>query len=150
MTFEILQGAANQALKDGNKERRSAISGFIAQIKRVAIDNGCRDNIPEDLVNAELLKIKKSIQEQIDTCPIARVDLMNKYSVDMAIVNEFAPMVINDEVIIYDKIVDIAGSAKVDKKQRGMIMKAMKSEVANSVFYDMTVVNKVLTRMMEG
>lgn len=150
MTFEILQGAANQALKDGNKERRSAISGFIAQIKRVAIDNGCRDNIPEDLVNAELLKIKKSIQEQIDTCPITRADLMNKYSVDMAIVNEFAPMVINDEVIIYDKIVDIAGSAKVDKKQRGMIMKAMKSEVANSVFYDMTVVNKVLTRMMEG
>ena len=150
MTFEILQSAANQALKDGNKERRSAISGFIAQIKRVAIDNGCRDNIPEDLVNAELLKIKKSIQEQIDTCPITRADLMNKYSVDMAIVNEFAPVVINDEVIIYDKIVDIAGSAKVDKKQRGMIMKAMKGEVANSVFYDMTVVNKVLTRMMEG
>lgn len=150
MTFEILQGAANQALKDGNKERRSAISGFIAQIKRVAIDNGCRDNIPEDLVNAELLKIKKSIQEQIDTCPIARADLMNKYSVDMAIVNEFAPVVINDEVIIYDKIVDIVGSAKVDKKQRGMIMKAMKGEVVNSVFYDMTVVNKVLTRMMEG
>lgn len=150
MTFEILQGAANQALKDGNRERRSAISGFIAQIKRVAIDNGCRDNITEDLVNAELLKIKKSIQEQIDTCPITRTDLMNKYSADMAIVNEFAPVVINDEVIIYDKIVDIAGSAKVDKKQRGMIMKAMKGEVANSVFYDMTVVNKVLTRMMEG
>lgn len=150
MTFEILQGAANQALKDGNKERRSAISGFIAQIKKVAIDNGCRDNIPEDLVNAELLKIKKSIQEQIDTCPITRTDLMNKYSVDMAIVNEFAPVVINDDIIIYDAIVRIAGTVNIDKKQRGMVMKAMKGEAANGVFYDMTVVNKVLTRMMEG
>ena len=64
MTFEILQNDANQALKDGNKERRSIISGFIAQIKRVAIDKGCRDNIPEELVNTELLKIKKNLQRQ--------------------------------------------------------------------------------------
>ena len=57
---------------------------------------------------------------------------------------------INDEVIIYERIVETAGSAKIDKKQRGMVMKAMKSAAADGVFYDMTVVNKVLTRMMEG
>ena len=150
MTIEILQNAANQALKDGKKERRAVISNCIAQIKRAAIDQGCRDSIPEDMVNAELLKMKKIAQEQIDTCPIERKDLLDKYSFSMVVISEFAPVVINDEVIIYDKIVDIAGSAKIDKKQRGLIMKAVKGEVANGVFYDMTVVNKVLTRMMEG
>ena len=150
MTIEILQNAANQALKDGKKERRAVISNCIAQIKRAAIDQGCRDNIPENMVNAELLKMKKIAQEQIDTCPIERKDLLDKYSFNIAVISEFAPVVINDEVIIYDKIVDIAGSVKIDKKQRGMVMKAVKGEVANGVFYDMTVVNKVLTRMMEG
>ena len=150
MTIEILQSAANQALKDGKKERRAVISNCIAQIKRAAIDQGCREAIPEEMVNAELLKIKKVTQEQIDTCPIERKDLLDKYCFDMAIVNEFAPAIINDEVIIYERIVEIAGSAKIDKKQRGMVMKAMKSAATEGVFYDMTVVNKVLTRMMEG
>ena len=149
MTIEILQSAANQALKDGKKERRAVISNCIAQIKRAAIDQGCREAIPEEMVNAELLKIKKVTQEQIDTCPIERKDLLDKYCFDMAIVNEFAPVVINDDIIIYDAIVRIAGTVNIDKKQRGMVMKAMKGEAANSVFYDMTVVNKVLTRMME-
>lgn len=150
MTFEILQNDANQALKDGNKERRSIISGFIAQIKRVAIDKGCRDNISEELVNTELLKIKKSIQEQIDTCPITRTDLMEKYSHEMALVNKYAPVLINDEIIIYDTIVNIVDGVKVDKKQRGQVMKHFKSQSANGVFYDMAVVNKVLAKMVEG
>ena len=150
MTIEILQNDANQALKEGDKEHRSIISGFIAQIKRVAIDKGCRDNIPEELVNAELLKIKKSIQEQIDTCPITRADLMEKYSCEMALVNKYAPVLINDEIIIYDTIVNIVDGSKVDKKQRGQVMKYFKNQSANGVFYDMAVVNKVLAKMMEG
>lgn len=150
MTLDVLTNDMNAALKNNDKALRQTLSNFVAQIKRAAIDKGCRDNIPEDLVNAELLKIKKSIQEQIDTCPILRKDLLDKYSYEMAIVNKYAPVVINDEVIIYDKIVEIANSVKIDKKQRGMVMKEMKGAAANGVFYDMTVVNKVLTRMMEG
>ena len=148
MTYETLHKAMTEALKAGRKDEKNALAGFIAQIQKTAIDRGCRDNITEDLVNAELLKIKKSIQEQIDTCPVSRQDLMDKYCYEMAVVNEYAPIVISDEFVIRDKITQIAGGETIDKKQRGMVMKAFKGEVANGVFYDMAAFNKVIGEML--
>lgn len=148
MTYETLHKAMTEALKAGRKDEKNALAGFIAQIQKTAIDKGCRDNITEDLVNAELLKIKKSIQEQIDTCPVTRTDLMDKYCYEMAVVDKYAPVVISDEDVIRGRIVEIVGSETVDKKQRGMVMKAIKGEVANGVFYDMAAVNKVIGEML--
>lgn len=148
MTYETLHKAMTEALKAGRKDEKNALAGFIAQIQKTAIDKGCRDNITEDLVNAELLKIKKSIQEQIDTCPVARTDLMDKYCYEMAVVDKYAPVMVSDEGVIRGRIVEIVGGETVDKKQRGMVMKAIKGEVANGVFYDMAVVNKVIGEML--
>ena len=148
MTYETLHKAMTDALKAGHKEEKNAIAGFIAQIQKTAIDKGCRDNITEDLVNAELLKIKKSVQEQIDTCPITRQDLLDKYCGEMAILVKYAPIVIADESVIRDRITQIVGGETIDKKQRGLVMKAFKGEVANGVFYDMTVVKKIVREML--
>ena len=148
MTYETLHKAMTEALKAGRKDEKNALAGFIAQIQKTAIDKGCRDNITEDLVNAELLKIKKSIQEQIDTCPVTRTDLMDKYCYEMAVVDKYAPVIISDEDVIRGRIVEIVGGEAVDKKQRGMVMKAIKGEVANGVFYDMAAVNKVIGEML--
>lgn len=148
MTYETLHKAMTDALKAGRKDEKNALAGFIAQIQKTAIDKGCRDNITEDLVNAELLKIKKSIQEQIDTCPVTRTDLMDKYCYEMAVVDKYAPVMVSDEDVIRGRIVEIVGGETVDKKQRGMVMKAIKGEVANGVFYDMAAVNKVIGEML--
>jgi uncharacterized protein YqeY len=148
MTYETLHKAMTEALKAGRKDEKNALAGFIAQIQKTAIDKGCRDNITEDLVNAELLKIKKSIQEQIDTCPVTRTDLMDKYCYEMAVVDKYAPVMVSDEDVIRGRIVEIVGGETVDKKQRGMVMKAIKGEVANGVFYDMAAVNKVIGEML--
>lgn len=148
MTYETLHKAMTEALKAGRKDEKNALAGFIAQIQKTAIDKGCRDNITEDLVNTELLKIKKSIQEQIDTCPVTRTDLMDKYCYEMAVVDKYAPVMISDEDVIRGRIVEIVGGETVDKKQRGMVMKAIKGEVANGVFYDMAAVNKVIGEML--
>ena len=148
MTYETLHKAMTEALKAGRKDEKNALAGFIAQIQKTAIDKGCRDNITEDLVNAELLKIKKSIQEQIDTCPVTRTDLMNKYCYEMAVVDKYAPVMISNEDVIRGRIVEIVGGETVDKKQRGMVMKVIKGEVANGVFYDMAAVNKVIGEML--
>lgn len=148
MTYETLHKAMTEALRAGRKDEKNALAGFIAQIQKTAIDKGCRDNITEDLVNAELLKIKKSIQEQIDTCPVTRTDLMDKYCYEMAVVDKYAPVMISDEDVIRGRIVEIVGGETVDKKQRGMVMKAIKGEVANGVFYDMAAVNKVTGEML--
>lgn len=148
MTYETLHKAMTDALKAGRKDEKNALAGFIAQIQKTAIDKGCRDNITEDLVNAELLKIKKSIQEQIDTCPVTRTDLMNKYCYEMAVVDKYAPVMISNEDVIRGRIIEIVGGETVDKKQRGMVMKVIKGEVANGVFYDMAAVNKVIGEML--
>lgn len=148
MTYETLHKAMTDALKAGRKDEKNALAGFIAQIQKTAIDKGCRDNITEDLVNTELLKIKKSIQEQIDTCPVTRTDLMNKYCYEMAVVDKYAPVMISNEDVIRGRIVEIVGGETVDKKQRGMVMKVIKGEVANGVFYDMAAVNKVIGEML--
>ncbi len=55
------------------------------QPKKAAIDEGCRDNIPEELVNKVILKEMKSVKEQIDTCPATRTDLLDEYNTRYAI-----------------------------------------------------------------
>lgn len=96
MTLENLQSAMIEAMRAGEKERKTAISNYIAQIKKSAIDKNCRDNIDEAFVDAELIKIQKSVQEQVDTCPATRADLLEKYNTELAIIKEFAPHLMND------------------------------------------------------
>ena len=96
MTIEKLQSEMVAALKGGNKERKNFISNYIAAIKKAAIDKGCRDDITEQFVNTELIKIQKSVKEQIDTCPATRPDLLEKYEAELKVINEFAPALISN------------------------------------------------------
>ena len=45
---------------------------LVSAAKKVAIDEGCRDDIWEELVDRVILKEIKSVKEQIDTCPASR------------------------------------------------------------------------------
>ena len=96
MTLDTLQAAMIASMKTGDKMRKVAISNYIAAIKKAAIDKGCRDNIDEKFVNTELIKIQKSVKEQVDTCPETRPDLLEKYKVELEIINEFAPALISN------------------------------------------------------
>ena len=146
MTIEMLHDEMIAAWKHGDMTIKNVLSNAIAQIKKAAIDAGCRDNISEDFVNAQLLKIKKSIQEQIDTCPVNRIELLNKYNEEMDIINHYTPNVIPSESDIKNVIIKISGTDKITKSQRGLIMKTIK---ASGVLYDMAIVNKVISTMME-
>ena len=115
MTIEKLQSEMIAALKNGNKERKNFISNYIAAIKKAAIDKGCRDNITEQFVNTELIKIQKSVKEQIDTCPVTRPDLLEKYEAELKVINEFAPALISNP----DRIAEILRDeyeGPIDKK----------------------------------
>ena len=79
MELKTLQAEMIASMKSGDKFRKGVISTVIGQIKSMAIDKGCRDNIPESLVDEALLKAKKITQEQIDTCPESRTDLLENY-----------------------------------------------------------------------
>lgn len=145
MTLEVLQKEMVAAMKSGDKFRKGVISTVIARIKNAAIDKGCRDNITEDMVDAELLKAKKTTQEMLDTCPESRQDLLDDYKKQMDIICEFAPTLITDETEIGILIDGVLEDIEPLKGNRGKIMKEM-SKYKGKV--DMSVVNKILGRVL--
>ena len=77
MQFETLQKDMIAAMKARDKVRKDAISTLVSAAKKAAIDEGCRDDIKEELVNRVILKEMKSVKEQIDTCPAERIFWQN-------------------------------------------------------------------------
>ena len=84
MTLEILQKEMIAAMKSGNKSRKETISSLVGAVKKTAIDEKCRDNITEELVNKVIMKEKKIVQDMIDNCPASREDLLNELNGKLA------------------------------------------------------------------
>ena len=137
MTLDVLQAAMIASMKTGDKNRKVAISNYIAAIKKAAIDKGCRDNIGEEFVNTELIKIQKSVKEQVDTCPETRPDLMEKYKAELEIINEFAPALISNPSRIAEILRD-EYEGPIDKKN---LMKFLNTNFRGRM--DMSVAAKV-------
>lgn len=148
MTLEQLKQEMITAMKSGDKFRKGVISVTIAQIKNAAIDKGCRDNIPESLVNEVLTKAKKTCQEMVDTCPASRADLLADYQKQFAIICEFAPKLITDPEEIKQLVIEHTEGAKISicKENRGTIMGILSRNLKGKV--DMSVVNKVVGGML--
>lgn len=148
MTLNELQQQMITAIKSGDKLRRGVISTAIARIKNTAIDQGCRDNIPEAMVDAELLKAKKITEEMIATCPESRTDLLEDYKKQLEIVCEFAPTLVSDEDEIRKLVRDIVnGEYEFTKQNKGKIMKIVMPVLKGKI--DMGVANKVIGEMLQ-
>ena len=143
MTLEKLQKDMIAAMKARDKERKDSISSLVSAVKKVGIDNGCRDNIPEDIVDSVILKEIKSVKEQIDTCPADRTDLLEQYKARYDVFNESAPKLLSeDEVreILTTKFADVIAT-----KNKGQIMKTVMAELKGKA--DGKVINKVVAEL---
>ena len=139
MTLEQLQKDMIAAMKAGDKSRKEVISSLVSAVKKAGIDNGCKDNITEDLVAKVLLKEQKTAKEMIDTCPASRKDLLEKYNYNYGVISEYAPKLITDQEKIKYMIVATLNEQGLEtiKKNKGVIMKALNGRA------DMAIVNKV-------
>lgn len=143
MTLEVLQKDMIAAMKARDKERKNSISSLVSAVKKVGIDNGCRDNIPEDIVDSVILKEIKSVKEQIDTCPADRTDLLEQYKARYDVFNEYAPKLLSeDEVreILTTKFADVIAT-----KNKGQIMKTVMAELKGKA--DGKVINQVVAEL---
>lgn len=149
MTLEKLQSEMVQALKNGDKFRKGVIADLVGNVKKVAIDKKCKDNIVEELVDEVLLKCKKTAQEMIDTCPADRVETLAEYVKQLDIINEFAPVLMTDETDIKVKIYEVLTTNNIEpiKKNKGMVMKAIVPVFKGKA--DMSVVSKVVGEILE-
>ena len=141
MDLNILQKAMIDAMKAKDKERKEAISSVIQAVKKVAIDEGHRDDISAELVDKVILKELKSVKEQVDTCPDERAELKAQYQHRYDVINEFAPKLMDEDeirTIINDKFVDLIAS-----KDKGKIMKAVMAEFKGKA--DGKLINQIVT-----
>ena len=79
MNLETLRKDMVAAMKAKDKPRKEAISSLISAVKKAGIDAGCREDIPEEMVDQAILKEMKTAQEQVDTCPADRAELLEEY-----------------------------------------------------------------------
>ena len=148
MTLEKLQSEMIQAMKNKDKLRKSVLSGMIDAVKKASMTNNGRVEITEQLVDEVLLKYKKMVQEQIDTCPSERIETLEEYKAQMAVVAEFAPTLITDETEIRYLILDIVNNEhEFSKSNRGILMKIIAPVLKGKA--DMSIVNKVLGGMLQ-
>ena len=99
MDIEVLRKDMVAAMKAKDKPRKEAISSLVSAVKKAAIDEGCRDDIPAELADRVILKELKTVKEQIDTCPEARADLKAEYQFRYDVIAEYAPKLMSaDEV----------------------------------------------------
>ena len=140
MDMKTLQKDMVAAMKAKDKVRKDAISSLISAVKKVAIDEGCRDNIPDDMVDRVILKEMKSVKEQVDTCPDERTELKAEYQARYDVIAQYAPQLLSaDEVraILTEKFADVLAT-----KNKGQIMKAVMAELKGKA--DGKLINQVV------
>ncbi len=145
MQMEQLQKDMITAMKARDKARKDAISSVISAVKKAAIDEGCRDDIKEELVNRIILKELKTVKEQLDTCPADREDLRAEYQFRYDVIDSYAPSMMSAEeveTILTEKFADVIAT-----KNKGQIMKSVMSELKGKA--DGKVINQVVAKLCQ-
>ena len=143
MKLEQLQKDMIAAMKAKDKARKDSISALISAIKKVAIDEGCRDDIQDELVDRVILKELKTVKEQLDSCPADRTDLLEEYQARYNVIIEYAPAMMSAEEVkafITEKFAEVVAS-----KNKGMIMKNVMPELKGKA--DGKVINEVVAEL---
>lgn len=145
MQMEQLQKDMIAAMKAREKERKDAISSLVSAVKKAAIDEGCRDDIKEELVDRVILKELKTVKEQLDTCPAGRDDLRAEYQFRYDVINEYAPALLSEEeveAILKEKFAEVLATGN-----KGQIMKAVMPELKGKA--DGKVINQVVAKLCQ-
>lgn len=149
MTFKELQTAMTAAMKERNRVKKDVIADMVTCAKNMAIEKGCKDNITDEIVKEAILKSKKRCQEQIDTCPKNRPDLLEAYTICMGYINEFAPKMMSE-----NEIKDFVGSEMIamslnnrEPFNKGQFMKVIMPKLKGKA--DGKLINKVVEDILK-
>lgn len=127
MNLETLRKDMVAAMKAKDKTTKEAVSTLVSAVKKTAIDEGCRDDVPEELVDRVILKELKTVKEQLDTCPENREDLREEYQARYDVIEKYAPRQMGEAEIrayLEEKFADVLAT-----KNKGQIMKAVMGDL---------------------
>lgn len=143
MTVEALRKDMVAAMKAKDKTTKDAVSSLISAVKKAAIDEGCREDVPEALVDRVILKELKTVKEQLDTCPENRDDLRAEYQARYDVIEKYAPQQMSAEEVkayILEKFAEVVAT-----KNKGMIMKNVMADMKGKA--DGKVINQVVAEL---
>ena len=144
MTFEQLQKEKIKAMKEKHILKVEVLSSAIGAIQNAAIAKKCKDNITEELVNEVLLKEKKILQEQINTCPEDRAMTLATFITKMEYLDTYCPKLMVNEDEIEEKMKEVSGAKSFleEISDKGVIRNGMTAYPV----YDMLALHAVNTQ----
>lgn len=148
MTFKELQTAMMTAMKEKNRVKKNVIADMVTCAKNMAIEVGCKDNITDEIVMKAILKSKKVCQEQIDTCPSNRPDILEGYKLCMTYIDELAPKMMSKEEV-KNSVKSILIKMSLNNREpfnKGMVMKTVMAELKGKA--DGKIINQVVTEIL--
>lgn len=143
---DSVRKAMVDAMKAKDKDRKDTLSMLLAAMKNKAIDK--RADLTEEEEVQVVLKEIKQTKESLELTPADREDLIADYKKRLAVLEEFAPKMMDaDEIkaIITGVLADLGIDAPTGK-DKGRIMKELMPKVKGKA--DGKLVNEIVSSFM--
>ena len=126
MTIEMLEQERNLARKSGNNERLLLLNDVIAKARAKETAGKKKIELTEQLVNDTLVEYRKMLLDGIKQMPDEH-PVSTAYKIQMAILSEFCPPVLEDEVQIENLITKVLyqNEVEIGRKNKGKMMKVL-------------------------
>ena len=144
--IDEIRQAMVEAMKAKDKDRKDTLSMLLAALKNKAIDK--RADLTEEEETQVVLKEIKQTKESLELTPADRTDLIEDYKKRLAVLEEFAPKMMDaDEIkaIVADVLADLGIEAPT-AKDKGRIMKDLMPKVKGKA--DGKLVNEIVGSFM--
>ena len=144
--IDEVRSAMVAAMKARDKDRKDSLSALLSALKNKAIDK--RADLTEEEENQVILKEIKQTQETLELTPPDRTDIIEECKSRIAVLQEFAPHMMDEAEIraVAAEVLAGLGIETPTAKDKGKIMKELMPRVKGKA--DGKLVNQVLGSMM--
>ena len=144
---ELVRSEMVKSMKEKDKPKKETLSLLLAALKNAEIDKmGILSESEEDAV---VQKEIKQTKETLEMTPADRTDIIEECSKRIAVYEEFAPKMLNEDEIktVIDGVLKELEIETPTGKDKGRIMKVLMPKVKGIA--DGKLVNQVLAGMMQ-
>ena len=144
--IDEVRSAMVAAMKARDKDRKDSLSALLSALKNKAIDK--RADLTEDEENQVILKEIKQTQETLELTPPDRTDIIEECKSRIAVLQEFAPHMMDEAEIraVAAEVLAGLGIETPTAKDKGKIMKELMPRVKGKA--DGKLVNEVIASLL--
>ena len=144
--IDEVRSAMVAAMKARDKDRKDSLSALLSALKNKAIDK--RADLTEEEENQVILKEIKQTQETLELTPPDRTDIIEECKSRIAVLQEFAPHMMDEAEIraVAAEVLAGLGIETPTAKDKGKIMKEIMPRVKGKA--DGKLVNEVIASLL--